>query len=276
MTGSGTLRMQDLVGRRLGSQRSCYVERDVILYALATGASPTDLDLVYERQIRVLPTFALPLGLWAVEAAGGLGAYDPALSLHVGQVLQVYRPLPALGEIETSGIIASVWDKGSAAIMEISVTSDFFDAKYVIYVPGAGGFGGERGPGVAGEAAPIEAGEDYETSVATAENQAALYRLTGDLHPVHIDPVAARAAGFDRPILHGLCTLGCVTRAVCAAAGRDPTSLRQLVARLTAPVYPGATIDVRCRTARSLFDFVATVGGTGVVTSGSGVFASGD
>jgi acyl dehydratase len=276
MTGPGTLPMPDLVGKTLGSRRSGYAERDVILYALAVGASATDLDLVYERQLRVLPTFAMPLGLWAVEAAGELGAYDRARTLHVGQELQVHRPLPVVGAIETDGVIEAVWDKGSAALVEIKVTSDLFDAKYVIYVPGAGGFGGERGPSAARETEPAEAREPHETSVATTANQAALYRLTGDLHPVHIDPAAARAAGFDRPILHGLCTLGAVARALAAVAGRHPASLRQLSARLTAPVYPGASIDVSCGTAGPCFDFVASVVGTGVVSSGSGAFAAGD
>ena len=90
-------------------------DRDIILYALALGAPSTQLDLVYERELRALPTYACALGLWAVEAAGRLGAYDPKRSLHASQRLVVHQPLPTDGTVQMTGQIAAVYDKGQAS-----------------------------------------------------------------------------------------------------------------------------------------------------------------
>ncbi|NNN09149.1 MAG: enoyl-CoA hydratase [Acidimicrobiaceae bacterium] len=258
--------MKELVGRSLGSHVASYDDRDVMLYALAIGAHATDLDLVYERDLQVLPTFALPLGLWAVEAAGALATYDHARSLHVGQELVVPRAMPVAGAVEMGATISNVWDKGAAALVEIAVTSDYFTTTYLIFVPGAGGFGGERGPSAVGAIATDP--PSRTTQVVTTPDQAALYRLTGDRHPVHIDPSLAQAAGFERPILHGLCTLGAVAMRVAEAQGRSPLDVRQIMARFSAPVQPGATLDVSLYQTDHDTAYVATVQGVGTVVSG--------
>jgi acyl dehydratase len=232
--------MGELAGVDLGRRTLAYDERDAILHALAVGASADDLDLVYERRLRVLPTLALGLGLWAVEAAGGLGAYDRTATLHVGQSLTIHRPLPREGRFDSAARVAAVWDKGRAALVDVSVESELFDATYTIYVPGAGGFGGERG--ASSRAAPPDGEPEVRVDVATHRDQAALYRLTGDRHPVHIDPDIARSVGFSRPILHGLCTLGCAVRALAAATDRDPSTVTRVAARFAAPLYPGDAI----------------------------------
>ena len=265
------VRIPDLAGWDLGERSCAYAERDVILYALAVGAAATDLDLVYETRLHVLPTFPLTLGLWAVRAAGAVGAYDPATTLHVGQALSVHAPLPPAGAFDMRATIANVWDKGTAALVEVNVACEFFDALYTIYIPGAGGFGGERGSRAA--SGPPDAPADVTTTVTTSPNQAALYRLTGDPHPVHIDPAAAQAVGFDRPILHGLCTLGSVALAVGRAIDRDPRSLTYLDARLSAPVYPGSTLDVEAWTGGTAFSYRASVARTGPVLIGEGRFS---
>ncbi|MGD9734403.1 MAG: MaoC/PaaZ C-terminal domain-containing protein [Solirubrobacterales bacterium] len=234
--------VEGLVGHSIGSSVAVYEERDAILYALALGAAAGNTDLVYERRLRVLPTYALALGLWAVEAVGALGAYDPVKTLHVGQRLAVHGELPRRGGIEMTAAVEAVWDKGSAALVEIAVASELFDAVYGIWVPGAGGFGGERGP--SSRTSQETAAPDLRIELETAPEQAALYRLTGDLHPLHIDPEVAAAAGFPRPILHGLCALGACTLSLAAAAGADPVSLRQLSARFAAPVFPGQTLSI--------------------------------
>lgn len=234
--------VEGLAGHRVGGSVAAYDERDAILYALAVGARADEIALVYERELRVLPTYGLALGLWAVESVGALGAYDPVQTLHVSQWLEVHRPLPGRGEIEMESSVAAVWDKGSAALVEIAVASEFFDAVYGIWVPGAGGFGGERGP----SARVAEETTDPELSLEldTGPEQAALYRLTGDLHPLHIDPEVALAAGFERPILHGLCVLGGCALSLARAAGEDPTTVGELAVRFAAPVYPGETLSV--------------------------------
>ncbi|WP_412519467.1 enoyl-CoA hydratase [Actinomadura madurae] len=228
----------DLAGHDLGTRTIAYTERDAILYALSVGARAGDLDLVYERDLRVLPTYGLALGLWTVEAAGALGAYDPLRSLHAAQSLEVRQPLPPAGTLDLTGRIAAVWDKGTAAIIEVETRCPQFTATYSIFLPGHGGFGGERGPSIPRTTTPGDWHADHPTS----ESLAALYRLTGDLHPVHIDPDVAAESGFDGPILHGLCTLGIAARTVAAAADAHPCDLTELRARFAAPVRPGAVL----------------------------------
>jgi acyl dehydratase len=264
---SQTMTMANLEGTPLGSHYCQYDERDAILYALAVGSHATDLDLVYEKQLQVLPTYSLALGLWAVWACARLGAYDSARTLHVGQDLQAHKPLPRVGDFQTSATIGGVWDKGTAALVEVNVVSDYFSARYTIFVPDGGGFGGDRGP-----SSPVSVPNEepnLRTRVNTFPDQAALYRLTGDLHPVHIDPSAAKAAGLGQPILHGLCTLGCTALAITLAGGHDPVSLSGLTARFSAPVLPGASIEIEAWERESGFAYVASVAEVGAVLTGT-------
>jgi acyl dehydratase len=272
VSGPGGAGLADLAGRRLGAKECRYEESDAILYALAVGAGATDLDLVYEERLRVLPTFALTLGLWAVEEAGALGAYDRMSTLHVGQTLQVHEPLPSTGAFDSTAEVRAVWDKGSAALLDVAVSSDYFDAVYTIFIPRAGGFGGEGSPPK--PAAIPDRPPDAVTEVATWKDQAALYRLTGDRHPVHIDAAVAESAGFERPILHGLCSLGAVALASAGVTGRRPWELRGLSARFAAPVLPGSSIDVSCWTEPNQVRFVASVGETEVLKAGEASFTS--
>ncbi len=230
------LDLTTLTGTDLGERTLAYDERDAMLYALAVGAPPERLDLVYERDLRVLPTLGLGLGLWAVEAAGDLGVYDRTRSLHAGQRLEVKRTFPRSASFLSSGRVSAVWDKGKATVVEVEVDSELFAATYTIFIPGLGGWGGERGP--SSVPAP-EVEMKWSERRATRRDAAALYRLTGDRHPVHIDPEVARAGGFERPILHGLCTLGMAALEVPAAIGAHPAELRSLSARFAAPVLPG-------------------------------------
>ena len=235
------MELKELAGHDLGTKRIRYERRDAILYALSVGAAPDQLDLVYERDLRVLPAYGCALGLWAVEAAGSLGAYDRKKSLHAGQELIVHAPLPPEGDFDMTGRISAVWDKGRAAIVEIEAECASFTARYSIFLPGLGGWGGDRGP--ASASADIEH-PDWRGAFKTWENQASIYRLTGDLHPIHVDPAVSAAMGFDRPILHGLCTLGIAARMVAEAAGAHPCDMFELTARLAAPVLPGDQIVV--------------------------------
>ncbi|MFC5427449.1 MaoC/PaaZ C-terminal domain-containing protein [Paraburkholderia denitrificans] len=248
---------------------STYDANKVILYALAVGATASDLDLVYERDLRVLPTFGCALGLWAVESAGRLGAYDPRSSLHVAQKIQVHQPLPASGSIEMHGRIANVFDKGKAALVEVEVTSGFFTATYTIFLPKMGGWGGDRGPSTT---STTDVAFTYATETGTTPELAALYRLTGDLHPVHIDPEVASTNGFPRPILHGLCTLGISARIVARQHDIHPAELRYLEARLTSPVLPGDSLTVESGTHNDGIYFQTLSKGTVVLGNGKAVF----
>jgi len=265
------MKLQELAGYDLGSHELRFDERDTILYAIAVGASSRQLDLVYERYLCALPTHACALGLWAVEAAGRLGAYDRERTLHSAQTLEMHEAMPARGPVASRGRIASVWDKGKAAIVNVEVTSAVFTATYGLFLPGLGGWGGERGP--AGAASDTTGEAVWTGSYATCREHATLYRLTGDLHPVHIDPDVARANGFERPILHGLCSLGIASREVARAVDAHPAELKALEARLSAPVLPGETIDISAgQPADGVVSFEATVGGTAVIKSGRAAF----
>lgn len=232
----------DWRGRDLGERTVAYTERDAILYALAVGAPADDLSLVFEDQLRVLPTFALTLAQWAPDVLAGAGAFDTSRAVHGSQRLTVLKPLPRAGELTMRARVTEVWDKGAAAVFDVEVESDFFVATWTIFAPGSGGFGGDRGP--ARPPAPDTAAS-WNHVVPTSPNQAALYRLLGDLHHIHVDPAAAAAIGAPRPILHGLCTLAATTLALAERAGAHPADLTSLEGRFAAMMLPGDPLDVR-------------------------------
>lgn len=261
--------IEGLKGYDLGRRVISYDSSDAILYALCVGADPGDLPLVYERDLHVLPTFGLGLGLWAVEEVGALRVYDRLSSLHAGQRLSVRAPLPASGNLEMVGRVAEVWDKGKAAMIDVVVECEQFSAAYSIHLPGLGGWDGQRAPStprVDLEEAAFE--RDFEV----AHNLAALYRLTGDLHPVHIDPEVSAGYGFQRPILHGLASLGIAARLVAGASDAPPWELIGLQARFAAPVLPGTALTIRAQPGREGTDFDARVGGTTVLSAGRAHF----
>jgi acyl dehydratase len=236
----GAVKLEELPGTSLGTRTVTYQEKDAILYALAVGAAASELDLVFERQLRVLPTFALTLGLWVADAVSELGVFVPAEALHSSQQLQAHRPLPRAGEVSVTGLIEKVWDTGRHAIIDVRAESDWFSAVYSVVLLQRGGFGGAAPPRAAQPAQFSPAG-----SMTVMPQAAALYRLTGDKHLIHIDPSAAKAAGFDQPILHGLATLGMTARHLAGAFGSHPADLQSLSARFVAPVFPGDQLDVK-------------------------------
>jgi acyl dehydratase len=231
----------DWAGVELGTRTVAYEERDAILYALSVGAAARDLDLVFERQLRVLPTFALTLAQWAPDALGARGAWDIGTAVHGAQRLVVRAPLPPTGEITMTARVIAVWDKGTAAVYDVAVESEQFLAIWSIFAPGQGAFGGERGPSA--EPPPDDA-PDGVVPLQTMQNQAALYRLTGDRHLIHIDPAAAASIGAPRPILHGLCTLAAASLRIAEPTGNHPADLVYLAGRFTSPVLPGDVLDV--------------------------------
>jgi len=259
-----------LAGLDLGTRTVSYTDRDVILYALSVGAGAADLDLVFERDLRALPTFALTLGVWAADEPRRLGAFDASEALHGAQTLRTLAPLPIPGEVAMTGRIADVWDKGEHAFVDVEVETDYFAATYSLFVRGHGGWGGARGP----SASPVPVEERPLGRCRTSPEQAALYRLTGDRHHIHIDPDAAREAGLGTPVLHGLCTLGFAAREVAAAAGAHPCDLRELAVRFAAPVRPGDVLDLSGAVpAPGEVRFMARVGESAVLTRGLARFA---
>ncbi len=234
--------MSAWLGSDLGSRTVSYGDRDPIIYALALGVSPSRLDLVFEEQLRVLPTFGLTLAQWAPDALGSAGAFDTATAVHGAQALTVLAPLPPAASVDMTARVSSVWDKGAAAVFDIEVTCDYFVATWSIFAPGCGGFGGERGPSSVGRP---QGDAELTLDVPTTHQQPALYRLLGDRHAMHVDPAAAVAAGMPRPFMHGLCTVGMAVVALADARGVHPAALTDLSGRFAASVFPGDTLQVK-------------------------------
>jgi acyl dehydratase len=243
----------ELAGKRIAPIRHEYTWRDTVLYALGVGAElPGERDFVFEMAgPRVLPTFAVvPSFRTLIDVVSRLGAV-PTSILHGEQEVILHRPIPPAGALVTSAVVRGIYDKGKGALVVVEAqTADdagepVFDNVFSIFVRGAGGFGGERGP-EARDATPPDRAPDFEVSQRTGTEQAALYRLSGDLNPLHISPQIAALGGFDRPILHGLCTYGYAGRAILAqACGGDPSRFRGFAARFSGVVFPGDTLTTR-------------------------------
>lgn len=231
----------DWTGKSLGERTVSYTEDDVILYALAVGASEEQLDLVFEDQLRVLPTFGLTLAQWAPDVLSQEGVFDHR-SVHGSQTLEVHKPLPRSGDIELTASVGNVWDKGSAAVFEVVVECEYYTATWQIFCPGIGGFGGDRGPKTV---IPQPEGEVETITYSTFPTQAALYRLTGDRHHIHIDPEASANIGQPKPILQGLCTIASATLALADARGAHPADLTHLTGRFSGMVIPGDELTIR-------------------------------
>jgi acyl dehydratase len=224
--------------------------KDVMLYALGVGAKPeTELEYVYEaRGPKVLPTYAVIPGMFSM---GGLIAnveINLAMLLHGEQSITLHREIPSEAKVRVIGRVAEVWDKGKAAVIgaEGIVEDDkgpLMTTKATLFVRGAGGFGGDRGPSTAGLNQPPNREPDHVVQDVTRPEQAAIYRLSGDRNPLHIDPDFAKMAGFEKPFIHGLCTYGFAGRAILQAlCGGDPARFRSFEGRFADQVYAGDTI----------------------------------
>ena len=236
-----------------------YEPRDAILYALAIGmADEADgLNYVYERDLKVLPTAATVLGgviMPRMNAPTGLrpSRLDMSRVVHGEQCVTLHRPLRASEALRTRTRTIGAYDKGAGRGALLITETDWQDDKGApvatltnsFFARGDGGFGGAASAPREEDNFPSRRA-DLEIVIPTRPDQALLYRLNGDMNPLHADPAAARKVGFDAPILHGLCTFGITCRAVLAAVpDADPDAIRSHGARFSAPVYPGETLVV--------------------------------
>lgn len=243
----------DAVGKKGAPVRKSWTSRDALLYALGVGAGVDELAFTTENTKdtpqRVLPTMAVVLGGGGVPF-DQLGTFNAALMLHGGQGIELFGEIPADGEIESTGSIAAIWDKGKAASVDlVSESVDLATGKLLFrstmtaFFRGEGGFGGERGPASTFELPDRKA--DHEVRYETRMDQPLIYRLSGDRNPLHSDPSFAKMGGFDRPILHGLCTYGFTGRALLhTLCGSDPTRFKSMSGRFSKPVMPGDSLQV--------------------------------
>jgi len=227
-----------------------WTSKDVMLYALGVGAKPVgELDFVYENKgPKVLPTYAVIPGMLSMGGLISTVEINLAMLLHGEQGITLHREIPPEAQVRVIGKITEVWDKGKAAVIGTEgVVEDnqgvLLTTTATLFIRGAGGFGGERGPSTAGVNAPPERQPDHVIEDVTRPEQAAIYRLSGDPNPIHIDPDFAKMAGFEQPFMHGLCTYGFVGRAILRAlCGGDPARFRSFTARFADQVYFGNTI----------------------------------
>jgi 3-hydroxyacyl-CoA dehydrogenase/3a,7a,12a-trihydroxy-5b-cholest-24-enoyl-CoA hydratase len=236
------------VGKQLPASQFTYTERDVMLYALGVGAGTDEPQFTYERDLQVLPTFGVIPAFPALAAMGTAMSVNPMMVLHGEQRLELHAPLPTYGTLTTTPTIRAIYDKGKGALLVVDAETR--DAKgrllctntFGAFARGEGGFGGDRGPS-GPRNVPPERPPDTVVEMPTLPQQALLYRLSGDMNPLHADPDFAKLGGYDRPILHGLCTFGHVGRAVLRRyCGNDPRRLAVLDVRFSGVVYPGETI----------------------------------
>ena len=216
-----------------------------MLYAVGVGA--TELDFVFERNLKVLPTFAVIPAFPGLMGLTQAVEINPVMILHGEQSIKLNKPIPVKGKLTTSGKVTGVYDKGKGALVVIeSETKDeqgaaLFVNTASVFVRGAGGFGGERGPEAGNK--PPDRAPDKTGEMQTLPTQAMIYRLSGDRNPLHVDPAFAKMAGYDTPILHGLCTLGHAGRAVLGTyCDNDPARMTGLEVRFSGVVFPGDSI----------------------------------
>jgi acyl dehydratase len=278
-----TIRYPDILELRTPPQRWKWDERDCILYALAMnmGCHPDDrrsLPFVYESDLRVLPTFPTVLAWIAAPTFAQLGA-DPVTALHGGQKIEIHEPVKVPLEVAVQGQVVDVFDKGpgrGAVIVTRHVISAAEDGRALAtltttcFARGQGGCGGSPHRPPAPHPVPARR-PDHIVDVSTRADHALLYRLTGDRNPVHCDPAVARAAGFERPILHGLCGFGLTARAILETyADLDPERMVSHEARFSAPVTPGQTLNVEMWRDGEEVSFQARLQGTARIAIATG------
>jgi acyl dehydratase len=244
----------DAVGTVSEPTESSWDSKDAILYALGVGAGTDELSFVTENSIdvdqKVLPTMPVVLG----SIGGGmanLGDINWAMLVHGEQGVRLHQPIPVSGTLTSQTEITGIFDKVKGALVVMETRSKdattgepLFDTTMSAFIRGEGGFGGDRGPS-GPQNVPPDRAPDHSVTYQTRPDQALLYRLSGDRNPLHSDPQFAALAGFDRPILHGLCTFGFTGRALLhTLCDSDPSRFTAMDGRFSSPVFPGEALTV--------------------------------
>jgi len=253
----------EAVGTTGEPAETSWSSKDGLIYAVGVGAGqdptdPADLPFTTENSggvdQRILPTFVVTLPNIGGTFAS-IGSFNPAMLVHGEERIVLHGELPTSGTVSTVAEITAIWDKGKGAVVEITsrstltagngaVGEPLFDVVMTAFIRGEGGWGGERGPS-GPQNVPPDRDPDHRVELTTRPEQALVYRLSGDRNPLHSDPSFAAMAGFDRPILHGLCTYGFTGRALLhELCGSDPARFTSMAGRFSSPVMPGETLTV--------------------------------
>jgi len=274
----------EAVGAKSEPSEHSWTSKDALLYAVGVGAgavNPFDeLQFTTENTAdvtqQVLPTMAVVLGASGSAAVGKIGTFNPAMLVHGEQAITLSGPIPVKGTVSTVGEIVGIYDKGKGAVIatesvstDVATGQELFRNRSSVFIRGEGGWGGDRGP--SGAASAPDRAPDHAVTYATREDQALLYRLSGHRNPLHSDPTFAAMGGFDRPILHGLCTYGFTGRALLhSLCDGDPTRFTSMAGRFSSPVMPGEALTINIWEDRNQAVF-QTTGGDGRVVLDAGL-----
>ncbi|KAM6289747.1 peroxisomal multifunctional enzyme type 2 [Aegotheles albertisi] len=282
---SSSVDLGSVVGRELATSVYKYTHLEPILYALGVGMStkdPDHLKFLFEgsAEFCCLPSFGvIPAQTSMFDGVASLTGLniDLAKMLHGEQYLELYKPLPTSGQLTSVSTIADVLDKGSGAVLILDVNT--YCGKdlvcynqFSVFCVGAGGFGGKRTSEKAKVTVnPPKRPPDVVVSDVTTADQAALYRLSGDWNPLHVDPSFAALGGFDKPILHGLCSFGFAARNILKQfANNDVSRFKAIKVRFLKPVFPGQTLQTEMWKEENRIHFQTKVKETGQVAMGGG------
>jgi acyl dehydratase len=248
-----------LIGAPLPSVSSTWSERDVIIYHLGLGAgvppsSPSELRYVYERDLTVLPSFASVAGarcFGGFRRVQGLNL-ENVVVLHAEHRVEVPAPIPTNADVVHTGYLKDLIDRGAGALALFEVeTRDRASNRLLMrnlasfYLKGFGGFGNQASEPYQRISIPTRE-PDHLTAVAILPQQAFIYRLSGDVNPLHVDPEVATRAGFPQPLLHGLCTYGIACKVIVDTIGvQNGAAISDYRARFAGPVFPGETLEAK-------------------------------
>ena len=243
----------EAVGAKGAPSKRSWTSKDALLYAVGIGAGTDELQYTTENtkniDQKVFPTFAIIVGGGGIPMRE-VGSFNPTLMVHGEQGIELLSEIPAEGEIESVGECTAIYDKGSAAVLEFTSESKnvatgevLLRTRTSLFCRGEGGWGGDRGPSEKIQFPSRTS--DQQVSYKTREDQALTYRLSGDRNPLHSDPSFAAMGGFEKPILHGLCTYGFTGRGLLnEICGGDAGRFKSMNARFSKPVFPGDTLTV--------------------------------
>ena len=257
--------------------------KDALLYAVGIGAGQSDLPFTTENtkdiQQVVFPTFAVVAGSGTASAGKSamseIGSFNFAMLVHGSQAITLHRPIPIEAEVTVQDKVVAMYDKGKAAVVVTEAETKLKSGELLwttrssVFIRGEGGWDGDRGPS-GPQNVPPERTPDHEVTLQTSPDQAFVYRLSGDRNPLHTDPSFAAIGGFDRPILHGLCSYGFTGRALLGAlCNNDVTKFHHIEGRFSSPVMPGDALTVRMWTiASGETVFTTSVGDRVVIDQG--------
>lgn len=275
----------DAVGSVSEPSEVSWTSKDALLYAVGVGAGTSELAYTTENTKdtpqQALPTLPVVIGIGQGGAGvmGKIGTFNPAMLVHGQQSVTLHQPLPPQGTATVVGEITAMYDKGKAAVvvMASKATIDgapLYTTTMSAFIRGEGGWGGDRGPS-GPQNVPPERDPDHLVDYQTSPDQALVYRLSGDRNPLHSDPSFAAMGGFDRPILHGLCTYGFTGRALLhSLCGGESANFKHVEGRFASPVIPGEALTIRIwRTADGEAVFTTSVGDRLVIDQGLCRFA---